>query len=112
MTFLENTQEYRQDLRRAEYGNELDPKMREFLIKISPTTNVHKITKPMLIAQGLNVPRVPASESKQMVAAIRNNGGTVWYMLAKDEGHGFSKKSNNDYYSNAVVLFLEHYLLR
>lgn len=65
----------------------------------------------MFIAQGLNDPRVPTSESEQMVEVIRKNGGEVWYMLAKDEGHGFRKKSNRDYYNNAVVLFLETFLL-
>lgn len=112
VTFLENTKEYRRDLRRVEYGDERDPRMREFLISVSPTTNAHKITRPMLIAQGLNDPRVPAAESEQIVSAIRQNGGEVWYLLAKDEGHGFGKKSNQDYYSNAVALFLATYLLQ
>ncbi len=112
VTFLENTQEYRRDLRRAEYGDERDPKMREFLNKISPTTNALKITRPMFITQGLNDPRVPVTESEQMVKTIRDSGGEVWYLMAKDEGHGFRKKSNRDYYTNAVVLFLEKYLLQ
>ncbi|RLG73140.1 MAG: S9 family peptidase [Methanobacteriota archaeon] len=112
VTFLENTEDYRKDLRRVEYGDERDPEMREFLERISPTTNAHKITKPMFIAQGLNDPRVPVSEAEQIVGAIRENGGVVWYLLAKDEGHGFRKKSNRDYYNNAVVLFLEEYLLK
>jgi dipeptidyl aminopeptidase/acylaminoacyl peptidase len=107
VTFLENTGEYRRNLRRAEYGDERDEDMREFLIEISPTTNAHKITKPMLIVQGLNDPRVPASEAEQMVEVIRENGGEVWYLLAKDEGHGFRKKTNRDYYQNAVALFFK-----
>ena len=111
VTFLRNTKDYRRDLRRVEYGDERDSDMNQFLQKISPTTNANKITKPMLIAQGANDPRVPASEAEQMVAAIRDNGGDVWYLLAKDEGHGFRKKINRDYYSNTVVLFLEKYLL-
>jgi dipeptidyl aminopeptidase/acylaminoacyl peptidase len=112
VTFLQNTQDYRRELRRAEYGDERDPKMYEFLMKISPTTNAHKITKPMLIAQGLNDPRVPAGESEQIVAKIRSTDAPVWYVLAKDEGHGFSKKSNRDFYSHAVVLFLREHLLK
>lgn len=94
ITFLEATAEYRRDLRRPEYGDERDPAMRSFQQKISPLTNVAKITKPMLIIQGQNDPRVPVGESEQMVAAIRKNGGEVWYVLALDEGHGFRKKSN------------------
>lgn len=111
VTFLKNTKPYRRDLRRVEYGDERDPKMYEFLQKISPVNNAHKITKPMLIAQGLNDPRVPVGESEQMVKAIRQNGGDVWYILAKNEGHGFRKKSNRDFYYQAVALFLERYLL-
>lgn len=111
VTFLENTKEYRRDLRRPEYGDERIPEMREFLEKISPTNNVQKITKPMFIAQGLNDPRVPVGEAEQMVAAIRENSGNVWYLLAKDEGHGFRKKSNRDFYSNVIVLFLEEHLI-
>ncbi len=112
VTFLTNTKEYRRDLRRVEYGDERDPAMREFLEKISPTTIAHKISKPLFIAQGLNDPRVPASEAEQMVEVIRNNGGDVWYMLAKDEGHGFRKKSNRDTFNHAMVLFLQEFLLK
>jgi len=112
VTFLENTKEYRRDLRRVEYGDERDPEMRTFLTEISPLTNAHKITKPMLIVQGLNDPRVPVGESEQIVEAIRKNKSEVWYLLAKDEGHGFRKKTNRDYYSYALVLFLERYLLQ
>lgn len=107
VTFLTNTQDYRRDLRRVEYGDERDPQMKAFLERISPQTHAAKITKPMLIVQGLNDPRVPYTESEQMVATIRGNGGEVWYLLAKDEGHGFRKKGNRDYNSNAIVLFLQ-----
>jgi dipeptidyl aminopeptidase/acylaminoacyl peptidase len=112
VSFLENTKDYRRDLRRVEYGDERDPAMREFLLRISPTTNAHKITKPLFIAQGFNDPRVPVGESEQMVATIRNNDGQVWYLLFKDEGHGFRKKRNRDYYQNAAVLFIEEHLLK
>ena len=111
VTFLENTEDYRRDLRRVEYGDERDPKMRAHLEAISPTRHAAKINKPLFIAQGLNDPRVPASESEQMVAEIRRNQGEVWYFLAKDEGHGFSKKGNRDAYEAAVMYFYERYLL-
>ncbi|MFC1683653.1 alpha/beta hydrolase family protein, partial [Candidatus Zixiibacteriota bacterium] len=112
VTFLENTKDYRRYLRRAEYGDERDPKMREFQKRMSPVNSAHKITRPMFIYQGLNDPRVPATESEQMVETIRKNGGQVWYLLAKDEGHGLGKRSNQDYFYGAAVLFLEKYLLR
>lgn len=111
VTFLENTQDYRRDLRRSEYGNESDPQMRAFLERISPANNVEKIDSPLFIAQGLNDPRVPASESEQMLRAIRKNGSDAWYLLADNEGHGFSKKANRDYFRAATVLFLQKYLV-
>jgi dipeptidyl aminopeptidase/acylaminoacyl peptidase len=107
VTFLANTSGYRRDLRRAEYGDERDPKMRALLTAISPLTNAAAINKPLLIAQGLNDPRVPASESEQMKALLRAQGGEVWYLAAKDEGHGFRKKSNADAYRATVVAFLK-----
>jgi dipeptidyl aminopeptidase/acylaminoacyl peptidase len=107
VTFLESTAEYRRDLRRPEYGDERDPEMREYLQKISPLNNAGKINKPMLIVQGQNDPRVPVTESEQMVAKIRANGGEVWYLVGLNEGHGFAKRDNVDYYQWAVALFLE-----
>lgn len=111
VTFLQNTQDYRRDLRRVEYGDERIPEMKEFLLKISPTTNAHKITKPLFVVQGLNDPRVPYTEAEQIVNVVRKNGGEVWYLLAKDEGHGFRKKTNRDFYIWSEVLFFEKYLL-
>ncbi len=112
VTFLESTQEYRRDLRRPEYGDERDPKMREFLIKISPLSNAEKIRKPLLIAQGQNDPRVPVGESEQIVKKVKSTGGDVWYILAKDEGHGFAKKQNSDYLWYALAMFLDEFLLK
>ena len=111
VTFLENTEEYRRDLRRAEYGDERDPKMREYLLSISPTNHVDEFTKPLFVIQGANDPRVPATESEQMVKSIRENNGEVWYMLAKDEGHGFRKKENRDRMMEAIAMFLQENLL-
>jgi dipeptidyl aminopeptidase/acylaminoacyl peptidase len=111
VTFLNNTAEYRRDLRRVEYGDERDPAMNEFLQRISPTSNVGKIGVPLFVVQGANDPRVPASEAAQIVEAVRAKGQQAWYMLAKDEGHGFAKKSNADWMLWAQVLFWETYLL-
>ena len=111
VTFLENTSGYRQDLRRVEYGDERDPKMRAFLERIAPANNAQKITKPLFVIQGKNDPRVPWTESQQMVAVVRKNGTPVWFLMAKDEGHGFSKKKNTDYQFYATVLFIQQFLL-
>ncbi|MDX1515535.1 MAG: prolyl oligopeptidase family serine peptidase [Woeseiaceae bacterium] len=111
VTFLENTQDYRRDLRRVEYGDERDPAMREHLERISPNNNVDKIRIPLFIVQGENDPRVPVTESTQMVAALRDQGQRVWYMNALNEGHGYRKKENRDIYQQATVLFLKEHLL-
>jgi len=105
-TFLQNTEAYRRDNRRAEYGDERDPAMRAVLTRVSPFTNVARITKPMLVMQGANDPRVPPSESDQIVARLRANGNDTWYVMFADEGHGFLKKPNNDLRREVETVFL------
>ena len=107
VTFLENTKDYRRDVRRVEYGDERDPKMRAFLESISPLNHVDKIQSALLVGQGANDPRVPQSEADQIVAAVQEKGHDVWYFLAPDEGHGFSKKRNRDLWLRVSTLFLE-----
>ncbi|MCG8433985.1 MAG: alpha/beta fold hydrolase [Gammaproteobacteria bacterium] len=111
VTFLTNTKSYRRDLRRVEYGDERDPDMRAFLESISPNNHVEKITIPMLVVQGQNDPRVPVTESEQVVKSLRDNGNEVWYMNALNEGHGYRKKENRDVYQQVTVMFLKEYLL-
>jgi dipeptidyl aminopeptidase/acylaminoacyl peptidase len=107
VTFLRNTAAYRRDLRRAEYGDERDPRVREFLERISPLTNASRIKRPLLVVEGQNDPRVPATESEQLVWRVRAAGGEVWYLVAKDEGHGFRKKGNRDAYLETAAAFLQ-----
>lgn len=111
VSFLENTNPYRQDLRRVEYGDERVPEQRAKLIEISPLTRVNEIEKPMFVITGANDPRVPKSEADQMVAAIRANGGEAWHLVAADEGHGFAKKANADYAFLAQLTFWRKHLL-
>ena len=110
-TFLEHTESYRRDLRRVEYGDERDPKMAEFLDRIAPLNNAQKITRPMFVVQGYNDPRVPRSEAEQIVATLKKQGTPVWFLMAKDEGHGFAKKKNADFQFYATVEFIRRYLL-
>ena len=112
VTFLENTSGYRQDLRRVEYGDERDPKMRKFMLKIAPLNHSDKISKPLFIVQGANDPRVPLSEAEQMRDTLKKAGVPVWYLVAKDEGHGFAKKNNRDFQFYATVLFIKEFLLK
>ena len=111
VTFLKNTQDYRRDLRRAEYGDERVPEIRTFLERISPLAQAAKIKTPILVVQGRNDPRVPFSESEQLVAAVKKNEVPVWYVVGKNEGHGFAKKVNQDYLQAVEVLFLRKFLL-
>ena len=111
-TFLEHTEAYRRDLRRVEYGDERDPKMREFLEKIAPMNNVEKIKKPMFVIAGKNDPRVPVSESQQIADALKKAGTPVWLLIAKDEGHGYRKKPNQDFQFYTTVEFLQEHLLK
>ena len=111
VTFLTNTAAYRRDVRRAEYGDERDPQMYQFLQNISPLNNTHRITKPLLVYQGQNDPRVPLSEANQMVAALRQQGNEVWYIVARNEGHRIMSKQNQNYVDAARTLFLKRFLL-
>lgn len=110
-TFLRNTESYRRDLRRAEYGDERVPEMQAFFDRISPLNNASRITKPLFVIQGGNDPRVPLSEAEQIVERVRRNGTPVWYLMARDEGHGFRKKGNADFQFYSMVMFVRRYLL-
>ena len=111
VSFLENTEEYRRDLRRREYGDERDPEMRAFLESISPLNHVDRIGIPLLVVQGQNDPRVPVSESEQIVKALRERGQPVWYIKALNEGHGYDRKENLDVFQQATMMFLQRYLV-
>jgi dipeptidyl aminopeptidase/acylaminoacyl peptidase len=112
VTFLEHTSGYRKDLRRVEYGDERDAKMHDFLEQIAPANKAKNITKPLFVIAGQNDPRVPASESAQMVEVVRKNGTPVWWLLGKDEGHGFAKKKNRDFQFYSTVAFIKEFLLK
>ena len=111
VTFLENTQAYRRDLRRVEYGDERDPAQRTKLEEISPLARASEIKIPLMVVTGANDPRVPASEADQIITAVRANGRPAWHLLAENEGHGFRKKANADYQFWASLIFWQKYLL-
>jgi len=112
VSFLEHTESYRRDLRRAEYGDERDPAMRAFLESISPLNLADRIHKPLFVVQGRNDPRVPWTESEQIVRRLQARGTPVWYLLADNEGHGFARRENADFYFAALATFVEQTLLR
>lgn len=111
ITFLNNTESYRRELRRSEYGDERDPAMRAYLQKISPLANAERIRAPLFVVHGKNDPRVPVGEAEQIAARVRANGQPVWLLIADNEGHGFARKANADYYFYTLVKFVEDVLL-
>jgi dipeptidyl aminopeptidase/acylaminoacyl peptidase len=110
-TFLNSTAPYRRDLRRVEYGDERLPEVRAVQERISPLNSAGKIRASLYVLQGKNDPRVPQSESEQIVHAVRDQGKTVWYLLALDEGHGFKKKETRDYALTTSLFFLREQLV-
>ncbi|GAC1299258.1 MAG: S9 family peptidase [Myxococcales bacterium] len=111
VSFLEGTQAYRRDLRRAEYGDERVPEVRKVLSRISPLGKAGQIEAALLVVQGRNDPRVPQRESEQIVKAVRARGGEAWYLLGLNEGHGFQKKENRDSLDAVILLFLRRKLV-
>ncbi len=109
-TFLKNTSGYRQDLRRAEYGDERDTKMQEVFARIDPLNNADKIRSALLVVHGRNDPRVPFSEAVQIAAKVRGNGRSVWTVYADNEGHGFARRENRDYLDAVMAMFLQESL--
>ena len=111
VSLLEHTEAYRRDLRRVEYGDERDPKMREYMVKIAPYNNSEKIRKPLFAVVGKNDPRVPWTESRQILDKLKNSGVPTWFLMANDEGHGYAKKKNQDFQFYATVMFVRQFLL-
>lgn len=110
-SFVEHTEGWRRDLTRGEFGDERDPQVRAVMERIAPLNNAQRITKPLLIIHGQNDPRVPVGEAAKLVAATKGRI-PVWYILAKDEGHGFMKQDNRDYRLYASILFVKEFLLK
>lgn len=111
VTLLEHTEAYRRDLRRVEYGDERDPRIREYLERTAPLNNSEKIRKPVYAVVGKNDPRVPWTESRQMLDKLKNNGITTWFLMANDEGHGYAKKKNQDFLFYSTIMFVRQFLL-
>ena len=107
-TFLENTSSYRRKLRESEYGNLEDDG--DFLREISPIHYVDRITAPLLVLHGATDPRVPISETEQIVEALRGQGQVVEYVRFEDEGHGFVKRGNRLTATSSVSAFFDRYL--
>ncbi|QGX94582.1 S9 family peptidase [Haloplanus rallus] len=108
VTFLENTGDWRRELREAEYGS-LDED-RDLLESISPVHNVDDIAAPLFVLHGENDPRVPVSEAHRIVEGAREAGVPVRELIFEDEGHGFTKLENRIEAYTAIVDFLDEHL--
>lgn len=111
VTFLRNTKLYRQANRRMEYGDERYPEMNKFLESISPLNHVSEIHDPVMISAGKSDPRVPVTESEQMLKALKAQNDIVWYIMGENEGHGFHRIFDAQYQFAAEALFFQTYLL-
>jgi dipeptidyl aminopeptidase/acylaminoacyl peptidase len=111
VTFLEHTEAYRRDLRRVEYGHERDPAMRAYLEKIAPTNHLYAMHKPIFAVVGKNDPRVPWTESRQILDKLNTQGTTTWFLMANDEGHGYVQRKNVDFLFDPEVMFIQKCLL-
>ncbi len=107
-TFLANTAPYRRALRAAEYGDPVKDSV--YMDEISPALHANQIKAPLLVIQGANDPRVPQSESEQIVAKVKANNRPVEYLLFPDEGHGIAKLPNRIRSFETIVSFLDKYL--
>ena len=110
ITFLERTSPYRQDLRRAEYGDERHESMRKIFERISPLSSAERIRSALLVTHGRNDPRVPFFEAEQLAGRVRSAGRPVWTIYAGNEGHGFARRDNRDYATAVETLFLQEHL--
>ncbi|MEZ3116664.1 alpha/beta fold hydrolase [Halobaculum sp. MBLA0147] len=108
VTFLENTGDWRRELREAEYGSLEED--REFLESISPINHVENVQAPLFVLHGENDPRVPVSEAEQIVAELDDRDVPVRKLIFEDEGHGFSKLENQIEAYRAVVGFLDEHV--
>jgi len=108
VTFLENTGDWRRELREAEYGSLEDD--RELLEEISPINDVDAIDAPLFVAHGANDPRVPVGEAEQIADAAREQGVPVELLVFEDEGHGFTKLENRIEAYTAIAEFLDEHV--
>jgi dipeptidyl aminopeptidase/acylaminoacyl peptidase len=109
-TFLARTEAYRQERRRAEYGDERDPEIKAFFDRINPTQMADKIQTPLLVVHGENDPRVPVSEAHQIVTKLKKLDRDVWAVFLEDEGHNFAKQTNRQYVRAVEAAFLARHL--
>ena len=110
-TFIDRTYNSDKDVWRSEMGDERDKKTREFLERIAPANNAGKMTKPLLLIVGGKDGMESVAETERIVSTLKKNRVPVWYLLAKNEGHGFSGTENYEYEFDSEILFTRRFLL-
>src|SRR3954468_17277860 len=112
ITYFQGTDPTRPEDRRAEYGDERVPEIREFLERISPVTNASKVRIPLFIVHGANDSRVPPAQAEEMARIVRANNVPVWLTIYGDEGHElWAKPANNNFWFYTWIEFVKQYLL-
>ena len=111
ITYFQGTDPTRPEDRRAEYGDERVPEIRDFLIRISPVTQASKLRVPLFIIHGANDTRVPVGQAEEMARLVRANGVPVWTTIYTDEGHELPAPRNNNYFFYTWIAFVKQYLL-
>jgi dipeptidyl aminopeptidase/acylaminoacyl peptidase len=111
VTFLEGTSPARQDNRRAEYGDERDPAMREFLQSLSPAAQAAKLKKPTLIIHPGKDPRVPLGQAQDLLKALKRNNQPVWYLEFSEANHDNMAGVGDTYLLASWMWFFKNFLL-
>jgi dipeptidyl aminopeptidase/acylaminoacyl peptidase len=110
-TYLEATEAARQENRRQEYGDERDPEMREYLKSISPLTRASSLKKPTLILHPGKDARVPVSQAQDLVAALKANNATVWYVEFTEANHDNLPVVGGTYLLTTWMWFFRNFVL-
>jgi dipeptidyl aminopeptidase/acylaminoacyl peptidase len=112
ISFLNNPDVKFRDIRRAEYGDERDPKVRDYLIRISPVYSIKQNRKPMFLIHGSQDPRVPIRQAEAILSAMRETQTPIWYLLGKNEGHSFRNFTSWEIKTLATILFIQEHLIK
>ena len=112
VTFLKNTSGYRRDLRRVEYGDQREPAIRAYLERPPRSITPRRSASLSSSSRAETTPGFRCPSRSRCSRRIRSLGTPVWYLMAKDEGHGFVKRSNRDFEFFSSILFMREFLLK
>jgi len=112
ISFINNPDVNARDLWRAEYGDERNPQVRDYLIRLSPLYSINQNQKPMFLIHGSKDPRVPVQQAEAILSAMKQTQIPIWHLFGKNEGHGFRKFTNWEIRTLAIILFIQEHLIK